>query len=90
MAASDQVAKSVKRKLARRQCLGCGRRVASDEKLKLGQCTTCYGGTYRALRDGTADREQLLAEGLIAEQPRGRRPANEYTRALRARKCSSK
>lgn len=87
---SDAIQKAVRRKLAKRICLGCGRQVGDEEQIKLGQCLTCYGGTYRALRAGAVEREELLSAGKIAEQPCGPKPKNAYTQALRAKRCSNR
>lgn len=83
---TEDTQKKVQELLAQRVCLGCGRQLEADEKTSLGQCATCYSATYRALLKGEVTREALMAEGKIANQPKGPKPKNDYTASLRARR----
>lgn len=80
---TDEVQKEVERLKSEGRCLGCGKPIADGEKVRLGQCGTCYGATYRALKKGTTTFEQLTAQGKIASEPRGPKPKNSYTQSLR-------
>jgi Zn finger protein HypA/HybF involved in hydrogenase expression len=80
---TEDVQKEVERLKAEGRCLGCKEIIPEGDKVRLGQCSTCYGGTYRALKKGTKTFEELTANGQIASEPRGPKPKNNYTKSLR-------
>lgn len=80
---SEDVQKEVDRLKGEGRCLGCRQPIPAGDKVRLGQCSTCYGGTYRALKKGIKKFADLLQLGVIAKEPRGPKPKNEYTKSLR-------
>jgi len=83
---AEEVQQRVERLIAENRCLGCEEVIAEGTKVRLHQCETCYGATYRALLAGKKTREELMSLGKIAEMPKGPKPKNDYTASLRGKK----
>lgn len=82
---ADDVQKEVERLKSEGRCLGCKELIPAGDKVRLGQCGTCYSATYRALKKGTKTFSELTQAGKVASEPRGPKPKNAYTKSLRGK-----
>lgn len=83
---TEDVQKEVNRLKAEGRCLGCKEVIPNGDKVRLGQCSTCYSATYRAMKKGTKTFAELTELGQVASEPRGPKPKNSYTKSLRGNK----
>lgn len=67
-------------------CLGCERPFVEGERVKCGQCATCYQAVANAEARRKVKRTDLIREGkMLPNRKPGRQPKNDFTKELSER-----
>ena len=65
------------------RCLGCERKLESNEVVRCGQCSACYQAARNAIRRRKTDKKTLIRDGKMLPPGKGGRPAaNPFSRQL--------
>ena len=65
------------------RCLACERKLVEGERVRCGQCDTCYPATLRRIKQRKITRKEVIQSGeMLAPKTAGRKPKNHYTAKL--------
>lgn len=77
------IQKRVEKLQADGKCLGCERKLETDEQVRCGDCDACYQAAIRAIDKKKITRKKLIESGkMLPPSKGGRKPSNPFTQEL--------